>query len=215
MATFRPADFQPLLPVDELIREEAPGEEAVTLDVVFVGGGPAGLAGAIELARLAKKTGTELEIGVMEKAERLGDHCLSGAVVNPIAFRELFPELEDKDFPFRTPVTRERVYLMTQGGQIRLPTPPTMRNHGHYVASICELTRWLGEKAEELASTSSRGFPSTLFWSRARRSAASAQRRPAWTRKDDRAVPTSHRPTSPRGSPCSRKEHVVRCHRLT
>ena len=159
MATFRPADFQPPLPVDELIREEAPGEEAVPLDVVFVGGGPAGLAGAIELARLAKKTGTELEIGVMEKAERLGDHCLSGAVVNPIAFRELFPELEDKDFPFRTPVTHERVYLMTQGGQIRLPTPPTMRNHGHYVASICELTRWLGEKAEALGVNLFTGFP--------------------------------------------------------
>ena len=159
MATFRPADFQPRLPVDEPIREEAPGEEAVPLDVVFVGGGPAGLAGAIELARLAKKTGTELEIGVMEKAERLGDHCLSGAVVNPIAFRELFPELEDKDFPFRTPVTHERVYLMTQGGQIRLPTPPTMRNRGHYVASICELTRWLGEKAEALGVNLFTGFP--------------------------------------------------------
>ena len=159
MATFRPTDFQPPLPVDELIREEAPGDEAVSLDVVFVGGGPAGLAGAIELARLAKKAGTEIEVGVMEKAERLGDHCLSGAVVNPLAFRELFPELEDKDFPFRTLVERERVYLLTEGGQIRLPTPPTMRNHGYYVASICELTRWLGEKAEGLGVNLFTGFP--------------------------------------------------------
>ena len=150
MKTLRPADYQPKLPIDKLILEEAPGEEAVPMDVVFVGGGPAGLAGAIELARLAKKDGTELEIGIMEKAERLGDHCLSGAVVNPIAFRELYPELEDKDFPFRAPVEKERVYLMTESTQFRLPTPPTMQNHGFYVASICEITRWLGEKAEEL-----------------------------------------------------------------
>jgi electron-transferring-flavoprotein dehydrogenase len=145
--------------LDKLIREEAPGDEAVPLDVVFVGGGPAGLAGAIELAHLAKRSGTEIEIGVMEKAERLGDHCLSGAVVNPIGFRELFPDLSDSDFPFRTPVKNERVYLMTEGGQIRLPTPPTMRNHGNYVASICELTRWLGEKADALGVNLFTGFP--------------------------------------------------------
>ncbi len=159
MKTLRPADYQPKLPIDKLILEEAPGDEAVPMDVVFVGGGPAGLAGAIELARLAKKDDTELEIGIMEKAERLGDHCLSGAVVDPIAFRELYPELEDKDFPFRTPVEKERVYLMTQNGQFRLPTPPTMQNHGFYVASLCEITRWLGEKAEELGINVFTGFP--------------------------------------------------------
>jgi len=157
--TLRPADYRPALPLDKLIIEEAPGEEAVSLDVVFVGGGPAGLAGAIELARLAKKDGTDLEIGIMEKAERLGDHCLSGAVVNPVAFRELFPELEDKDFPFRSPVGKERIYLLTRRSQIRLPTPPTMRNHGYYLASICEITRWLGEKAEKLGVNVFTGFP--------------------------------------------------------
>ncbi len=160
-----PAEYQPSLPMKKLILEEAPGEEAVPLDVVFVGGGPAGLAGAIELARLAKKDAEnggslgELEIGVLEKAERLGDHCLSGAVVNPMALRELFPELEDKDFPLRTKVTKDSVYFMTDGASYRIPTPPTMNNHGNYVASICEITRWLGDKAEELGINLFTGFP--------------------------------------------------------
>ncbi len=165
MNEFKPADFQIPLPTKKLILEEAPGEEAVPLDVVFVGGGPAGLAGAIELARIAKKdaenggTMGELEIGVLEKAERLGDHCLSGAVVNPIAFRELFPELETKDLPLRTPVGQDHVYFLTEGGKFRIPTPPTMNNHGNYVASICEIVRWLGDKAEALGINLFTGFP--------------------------------------------------------
>ncbi len=160
-----PAQYQPELPMKKLILEEAPGEEAVPMDVVFVGGGPAGLAGAIELARLVKKNAenggdlVELEIGVLEKAERLGDHCLSGAVVNPLALRELFPELEDKDYPLRTPVTRDSVYFMTESASYRIPTPPTMKNHGNYVASVCEIVRWLGEKAEELGINLFTGFP--------------------------------------------------------
>ncbi len=165
MNEFKPADFQIPLPTKKLILEEAPGEEAVPLDVVFVGGGPAGLAGAIELARLTKKDAEnggdlgELEIGVLEKAERLGDHCLSGAVVNPIAFRELFPELEEKDLPLRTPVGQDHVYFLTEGGKLRIPTPPTMNNHGNYVASICEIVRWLGDKAEALGINLFTGFP--------------------------------------------------------
>jgi electron-transferring-flavoprotein dehydrogenase len=96
---------------------------------------------------------------VLEKAEALGQHCLSGAVVNPIGFRELFPELKDADFPFHTPVTHERVYLLTSGSQVLLPTPPTMRNHGYYVASLCEMVRWLGEKAEALGVNMFTGYP--------------------------------------------------------
>jgi len=160
-----PAQHQPGLPLNRLILEEAPGEEAVPMDVVFVGGGPAGLAGAIELAKLVKKDTEsggglgEIEIGVLEKAERLGDHCMSGAVVNPVSLRELFPDLEDKDFPLRTKVARERVFLLTERGNYRIPTPPTMSNHGNYVASICEITRWLGERAEELGINLFTGFP--------------------------------------------------------
>jgi len=96
---------------------------------------------------------------VLEKAEALGEHNLSGAVVNPVAFRELFPDLTDADFPFRRPVDREAVYLLTAVGQIRLPTPPTMRNHGNYIGSICEMVRWLGAKAEAAGVNIFTGFP--------------------------------------------------------
>src|SRR3989442_4048105 len=130
------------------------------LDVLVVGAGPAGLACAIELARLAKRGGgAELNIGVLEKAEALGEHCLSGAVVNPRALRELFPGLPDSDFPFRAPVRKEAVYLLTAEGRLRLPTPPTMRNKGNYVASLCEIVRWLGQQAEALGVNVFTGFP--------------------------------------------------------
>ncbi|HXI34320.1 MAG TPA: electron-transfer flavoprotein:ubiquinone oxidoreductase [Gemmatimonadales bacterium] len=160
-----PAAAQPALPLDRLVVAPAADAERIELDVLFVGAGPAGLAGAIELARLVKRDNEaggglgDIAIGVLEKAEALGEHSLSGAVVNPRALRELFPELADKDFPFRGPVTKEAVYLMTAGGQARIPTPPTMHNRGHYVASLCELVRWLGAKAEELGVNVFTGFP--------------------------------------------------------
>jgi electron-transferring-flavoprotein dehydrogenase len=131
----------------------------VDLDVLIVGAGPAGLACAIELAQLARRAGTELSIGLLEKAAALGEHSLSGAVVNPRAFRELFPELRDADFPFRAPVRGESVRLLTPRRAITLPTPPTMRNAGNYVASLCEIVRWLGGKAEGLGATVFSGFP--------------------------------------------------------
>src|SRR5438034_5441534 len=114
-----PDQYQPPLPLNKLlVPVGTPGAgDRMELDVVIVGAGPAGLATAIELAQLAKRDGTELNIGVLEKAGALGEHCLSGAVVNPRAFREVFPGLHDSDFPFRAPVRGEAVYLLTEIGR--------------------------------------------------------------------------------------------------
>lgn len=161
MSRILPIKYQPALPVDRFIRADAPSAEAIEMDVLFVGAGPAGLAGAIELARLAKADGTlgELNIGVLEKAGSLGEHNLSGAVINPIPFRELFPEVPVSELPFRQEVTGEAVYLMTSTGSVRIPTPPTMKNHGNYVASLCEVVRWMGERAEAEGVNIFAGFP--------------------------------------------------------
>lgn len=164
MPTILPVRHQPLLPLDRLIRREPPGAEAIEMDVLIVGAGPAGLACAIELDRLARQAQesggpAELSIAVLEKAESLGEHSLSGAVVNPRAFRGLFPEVVAGDLPFRQAVPGEAVYLLTEGRAQRIPTPPTMHNKSFYTASLCEIVRWLGERAEAAGVNLFTGFP--------------------------------------------------------
>ncbi|MSR35289.1 MAG: electron transfer flavoprotein-ubiquinone oxidoreductase [Gemmatimonadetes bacterium] len=164
-STVLPSAHQPPLPIESVIRAEPADSEAVPMDVLFVGGGPAGFAGAIELARLvrvdAEAGGTlgAVEIAVLEKAGQLGEHCLSGAVVNPRALRALFHDVPEAGLPLRAPVADEGVYMLTETHAYRIPTPPSMKNQGNRVASLCELVRWLGAKAEEAGVNVLPGFP--------------------------------------------------------
>ncbi|HEX2609831.1 MAG TPA: electron-transfer flavoprotein:ubiquinone oxidoreductase [Gemmatimonadales bacterium] len=165
MSTITPSRHQVPLPLDRLILREQPGAEAIEMDVLIVGAGPAGLACAIELTRLVSRdreaggSMPELNIAILEKAESLGEHSLSGAVVNPRAFRELFPDLALEDLPFRQPVSNEAVYLLTEHRAQRIPTPPTMHNRNYFTASLCEIVRWLGERAEAAGINTFTGFP--------------------------------------------------------
>jgi electron-transferring-flavoprotein dehydrogenase len=165
LPTILPIQHQPALPLDKLILRDPPSGEVVEMDVLIVGAGPAGLSCAIELARLAKQAeekgagAPDLNIAVLEKAGSLGEHNLSGAVVNPKAFGELFPAIPAEDLPFRQAVEAESVYLLTERRAQRIPTPPTMHNKNYYTASICEIVRWLGERAEALGINLFTGFP--------------------------------------------------------
>ena len=151
-----PARFRPTVKPSDFIAEPAAGpDERIAVGVLFVGAGPAGLAGAIRLAQLLEREPDltaslgDVPIAVVEKGKYPGAHAVSGAVVNPVAFHKLFPDQTAGDFPFRAPVTRESVYLLTATGSLRAPVvPPTMKNHGNYVASLSEISRWLGERAE-------------------------------------------------------------------
>ena len=164
--SFRPVDFQKGLPVDEIIIKEQPSSESVAFDVVFVGAGPASLGGAIQLAKLIKeeneKSGGkmgEVSIGVLEKSSEVGGHILSGAVVKPGPFLELFPDLKLGEPPFNTPVKDEKVYFLTEKKAFKIPTPPPMKNHGNYITSLCEVTRWLAGQAEAVGVQVFTGFP--------------------------------------------------------
>lgn len=151
-----PKDYQKDYPFEKRILKGAPKGENLEFTALFVGAGPASLAGAIRFSQLFQDQ--NISIGIIEKAGRLGGHSLSGAVVNPIAFQKLFPKMTKKELPLRLPVQNEKMYFLTKKNKYRIPLPPTMRNKGFYTASLCEIVRWLGQKAEE------RGihiFPST------------------------------------------------------
>ena len=151
-----PADYRPPVEKDEFITGIGDDpDNRVEAGVLFVGAGPASLAGAIRLSQLLSEEPElmeslgEIPIAIIEKGKYPGAHLLSGAVVNPIGFKTLFPEMEEKDFPFFESVKGEAVYYLTKKGSFRLPTPPTMHNKGNYVASISKIGEWLGQKAEE------------------------------------------------------------------
>ena len=153
----RPADYPPpFAPNDAIAPPTDPAEERIDVGVCIVGAGPAGLACAIRLGQLleespetAERLG-EVPIAVVEKGKQPGSHLLSGAVVNPRALRRLFRDrLTMADIPNYGEVHDEAVYLLTRAAALRIPAPPTMRNHGNYVVSVSELGRFLAEQAEE------------------------------------------------------------------
>ena len=124
--------------------------ETLDLDILIVGGGPAGLAAAIRLAQLQKADGGEpLTIAVLEKAREAGAHQLSGAVLDPSALRDLIPDFEAKGAPLAAKVTKDDIYYFSEKGKIAFPfTPPPLQNHGNYVISLSKLTKWLAGQAE-------------------------------------------------------------------
>ena len=135
--------------------------ESMQFDVVVVGGGPAGLAGAIRLKQLAAQKAVEVGVCVIEKGSEIGAHILSGAVMDPRALEELFPDWKALGAPLKTPVSEDRFLFLTRSGSLKVPgllLPECFRNHGNYVVSLGNVCRWLGRQAEALGVEIYPGF---------------------------------------------------------
>jgi electron-transferring-flavoprotein dehydrogenase len=155
--TVRASDYPPPFSTREFVAEPTdPADERIEVGILIVGAGPAGLACAIRLGQLleehpdvADRLG-EVPVAVVEKGKQPGSHLLSGAVVNPRSLRRLFRDrYHVEDLPGYGDVHGEAVYVLSPGQSVRIPPPPTMRNHGNVVFSLSQLGRWLGEQAEE------------------------------------------------------------------
>ena len=123
--------------------------DSLDVDILIVGGGPAGLSAALRLAQLQKAAGTTLSIAVLEKAAEAGAHLLSGAVLDPRALAELIPDFETRGAPLASKVREDRIYFLTRSGKFKFPiTPPPLRNHGNYIISLQQLGKWLSGLVE-------------------------------------------------------------------
>ncbi|KAI9792826.1 MAG: hypothetical protein M1816_001558 [Peltula sp. TS41687] len=137
--------------------------EADQVDVCIVGGGPAGLSAGIRLKQLANEAGNEdFRVLLLEKAGEIGAHVLSGAVIEPSAIKELLPDWLSEDNPNRftsvTAATGDKMRFLTKNSSIPMPAPRQMNNHGNYIISLSQFTRWLGERAEEIGVEVYPGF---------------------------------------------------------
>ncbi|EHI48378.1 flavin-dependent dehydrogenase [SAR116 cluster alpha proteobacterium HIMB100] len=132
--------------------------ESMEFDVLIVGGGPSGLSAAIKMKQLASDAGQDLSVCLIEKGSEVGAHILSGAVLEPRALNELIPDWQEKGAPLDTAVTNDKFMFLTESGQMRLPTPPQMNNHGNYIISLGNFCRWLGEQAEAMGVEVYPGF---------------------------------------------------------
>lgn len=132
--------------------------DQLNFDVVIVGAGPAGLSTAIRLKQLCAQTNQNLSVCILEKGAEVGAHILSGAVIETRALDELIPNWKEKGAPLNTPATSEEFCFLTKGRAFHLPTPPQMKNHGNYIASLGNLCRWLAAEAESLGVEIYPGF---------------------------------------------------------
>ena len=132
--------------------------EAMEMDVVIVGAGPAGLAAAIRLMREAKAKDREISVCVLEKGSEVGAHILSGACIETRALDELIPDWRDEGAPLKVEAADDRFLYLTATKAYRLPTPAPMKNHGNYVVSLANFCRWLAEQAEGLGVEIFPGF---------------------------------------------------------